>query len=79
VHGTFASSINSERDVVGLFVDGGGTPHGFLLRGGSFITIDDPNAVRGTQPRSINEQGDIVGFYTDGRGTSHGFMLSGDN
>jgi probable HAF family extracellular repeat protein len=79
VHGTFAFSINSERSMVGLFVDAGGTPHGFLFRDGSFTTIDDPSAVRGTQARSINEQGDIVSFYTDGSGTPHGFILSRDN
>jgi hypothetical protein len=78
VHGTFAFGINSGVDIVGLFVDGASTSHGFLLREGRFITIDHPDAAHGTSARAINGRGQIVGFYFDSTGAAHGFLLSDD-
>src|SRR5262249_18790048 len=71
----FASSINDEKEAVGNYIDATGS-HGFLLRGGTFITLDDPLATQGTIANGINAAGQIVGTYTDAAGT-HGFVLSG--
>ncbi len=50
-------------DIVGLFVDGVGGQHGFLLSAGQFTTIDFPGAVA-TSANGIGPSGDIVGNYT---------------
>ena len=60
---TRASGINADGAVVGVYNDGAGKQHGFLLSGGSFTTIDYPGAA-GTAALGINSQGDIVGQYT---------------
>ena len=52
--------------------------HGFLLSGGSFITIDDPiQTVAFSAANGINDAGQIVGSYADDTGL-HGFLLSGN-
>jgi len=60
---------------VGNYDDG--SSHGFLDSGGSFTTIDDPNATRvgGTFAHGINDAGQIVGQYVDAR--FHGFLYNG--
>ena len=63
---TQALGINAHGDIVGSYRDtflttaGGGSffrTHGFLLQGGTFTTIDAPDAVFLTVTRSINERG----------------------
>src|SRR5438105_4544655 len=76
---TIASGINDAGQIVGQFRDASNRAHGFLLSGGSFITIDDPAATgpgSGTFVQGINDARQIVGSYIDARG-SHGFLLSG--
>jgi hypothetical protein len=55
--------------------------HGFLLSGGQFRTIDEPNAGtgfgQGTHAFGINARGQISGFYIDANTVLHGFLLSG--
>jgi hypothetical protein len=53
-----------------------GIGHGFLLSGGQYTTLDDPNAgtFPGTQPFGINDRGQIVGNYYDANSVSHGFL-----
>jgi probable HAF family extracellular repeat protein len=77
VKGTNARGINPQGDIVGYYRDLYGIPHGFLLHGGTYSTIDDPNGVKGTYARGINACGNIVGFYDDSSFTTHGFLLSG--
>jgi probable HAF family extracellular repeat protein len=60
---TVASGINPAGDIVGVFTDGVGQQHGFLLSGGQFTTVDVPGAV-GTSANGISPSGDIVGNYT---------------
>jgi uncharacterized membrane protein len=50
-----------------------GALHGFLLRAGSFTSLDIPGAT-GTAAFGINDQGDIVGGYTDANSRVHGFL-----
>jgi len=67
---TAIGGINPAGDIVGVYTDGVGKQHGFLLSGGQFTTIDVPGAlagVAGTLPtvaRGISPTGEIVGQYT---------------
>ena len=60
---TAASGINPAGDIVGVYADGVGRQHGFLLSAGQFSTIDFPGAVA-TSANGISPSGDIVGNYT---------------
>ena len=67
---TVANGINPAGDIVGVYTDGVGKQHGFLLSGGQFTTIDFPGALAGvvgtlpTSANGINPAGEIVGNYT---------------
>src|SRR5690348_1608980 len=67
---TAAGEINSAGDIVGVYTDGVGMQHGFLLSGGQFTTIDVPGSLVGvdgalpTTARAIGPSGDIVGSFT---------------
>src|SRR5436189_65720 len=65
--------INNRGQIVGDYVDGGGTSHGFLLDKGTFTTIDPPGSVF-TQAIGINAAGRIVGDF-ELPGQHHGFLL----
>ncbi len=68
---------NSDGDVVGFYQDVGKRFHGFLLRQGSFSTIDFPGALF-TRCTGINDAGAIGGFYQLGT-RQHGFVLRHGN
>ena len=71
---TVATGVNDAGNVVGIYLDGQGQEHGFLLQIGAYTTIDFPGAVA-TEANGINNHGDIVGDYTDSAGLVHGFTL----
>jgi probable HAF family extracellular repeat protein len=72
---TQAFGINDSGQIVGDY-DSGRT-HGFLLSGGTYTTLDDPNAGAGyTVAESINNAGQIVGYYVDSSNVAHGFLYS---
>lgn len=75
----YVLGINPQGDMVGGDTDSNGAYHGFLLRRGHFIAVDEPMAGRskgqGTNAHSINAQGDIVGGYFDSASIHHGFLL----
>jgi hypothetical protein len=48
---------------VGWYHDASDAPHGFILSGGQYTTLDDPSAIGGTLPSGINNRGDTVGSY----------------
>jgi probable HAF family extracellular repeat protein len=81
VNGTEAVGINARGQIVGVYFDASTVSHGFLLSGGQYTTLDDPNAgagaFQGTTAEGINARGQIVGFYTDANDVNHGFLLSG--
>ena len=54
--------INAQGDILGLFRDSAYLAHGFMLRGGTFVYVDAPQA-RETLLNGINERGDIVGGF----------------
>ncbi|MGH9249480.1 MAG: D-alanyl-D-alanine carboxypeptidase family protein [Acidimicrobiales bacterium] len=72
---TLPTGINDRGDVVGYFVDSGGTTHGFVWRDGRFTTLDVPDATAPT-PVDINDRGDVVGLFIDDAGAPKGFLLS---
>jgi uncharacterized membrane protein len=86
---TYATSINNDRKIVGVYYDAAGTGHGFLRNeDGRFITINHPKAakVKGggfTEANGINSAGVIAGDYCaappcDGVHDVKGYLLRGD-
>jgi len=74
---TQALGINQLGMVVGSFVDGAGTMHGFVWSGGRASQIDDPDhGADGTLVNGLNDLGQLVGFYVDNAGNTHGFLAS---
>ena len=63
-----ASAINNHNAIAGIYIDGSGSPHGFV-KSGSILTVLPP--VIGScatyecypVPSSINAAGDVAGFY----------------
>jgi probable HAF family extracellular repeat protein len=76
--GTTLYSRNANGDVVGTYYEPDtGIQHGFVLRNGSFSSIDPPGSVY-TVATGINDSGEIVGYYGDDWiGGPHGFLLTG--
>jgi uncharacterized membrane protein len=80
--GTAAFGINNRGRIVGLYIDAGGTGHGFARdkgRGarrdeGAFTTIDFPGAVD-TLALAINNRDQIVGTSIGAENTKRGFLL----
>src|SRR5439155_1026008 len=54
--------------------------HSFLLSGGQYTTLDDPNAgtgaFQGSFALGINDSGKIVGFYYDALSVIHGYLAT---
>jgi probable HAF family extracellular repeat protein len=75
---TTPQGINDAGQIVGWYSDVTGT-HGFLLSGGTYITLNDPLALNGanTQAYGINDSGQIVGTYVDSNALPRSFLYSG--
>src|SRR5712664_3433654 len=71
---TDAHDIGPTGDIVGRYASSDGKSHGYLLREGSFTTIDFSATF--TDAFSINASGDIVGRYQTADGKFHGYLLS---
>src|SRR5512132_2885782 len=72
---TEAWGVNDMDQIVGSYLIDTGL-HGFLLSGGTYITLDDPLATIGTAALGLNATGQIVGYYQNANGY-HGFLYSG--
>ena len=72
VEGSVATSVASNGDIGGYYTDGGGVIHGFVDLGGSYYTVDDPNAGTITEVLGISGY-TVVGFYVDPNGVISGF------
>ncbi|HKD84709.1 MAG TPA: hypothetical protein VKB58_08175 [Terriglobales bacterium] len=70
-----ASTINPSGTIVGAYVDGGGTSHGYQLYQGKFTTQDFPGSIF-TFNGGNNSLGQIAGVYRDSAGVFHSFLLS---
>jgi hypothetical protein len=67
------NGINNRGEVVGVYLDAAGVPHGFLRgRSGRLTTIDVPDAAA-TLAFDLNDHGEIAGTYVDSGGTVRGF------
>ena len=72
-----ASTVNPSGAVVGSYTDAVGELfHGYLLKNGTYTTIDFPGAPNGTFADGGNPQNNVIGVYFDAAGTGHGFVLS---
>src|SRR5205814_6360853 len=72
------TGINNAGQVVGWYKDASLRYHGFLYRGGTYTTLDDPLAgANGTVLAGINNAGQMVGWYWDASVKIHGFLYSG--
>jgi len=58
---TMVTGINSAGSTVGIYVDQGGTTHGFTDIGGTFKTVDQPGTVF-NQGLGINSSNETVGY-----------------
>ena len=73
---SLASGINDAGQIVGWYVDGALTSHGFLLDvDGSYTTLDPPDS-NFTNAFAINRAGQIVGLYASAFGGNHGFLAT---
>jgi uncharacterized membrane protein len=70
---TDCGDINSNGQIVGVYINTSGVLHAFLDEHGAFTVIDFPGAVV-TVPTRINPNGQIVGFYVDSSGVEHGYL-----
>jgi probable HAF family extracellular repeat protein len=71
---TDAVGINNHGDIVGSFADGRGL-HGYILRRGTFTTLDFPaQGVAGTVAKGLNDRGQVAGFYVRSGSEIHGFV-----
>lgn len=75
---TYVMDANARGDIVGYYFVGT-QMHGFLLRGGTYTTLDYPgDDTSMTQANAINAAGDIAGAYglkSGPAGNVHGFLL----
>ena len=63
---------------MGYYLDASQNQHGFVLSGGHYSTLDDPNAAGLNVPTGINDSGQVVGYYSDPGGTVYGFIATAD-
>jgi uncharacterized membrane protein len=70
-----ASTISPSGEIVGVYTDGAGTIHGYILSHGTYTTIDVPGAVF-TFAGGGNAEGDVVGQFADADGVAGAFLLS---
>ncbi len=88
--GTSAYGINELGEIVGVYVDGAGTSHGFTLTGITFdpltgapsltnalFTQIDASTLGATQTwiYGLSNDGEVVGAYTDAGGAFHGLSV----
>jgi hypothetical protein len=62
--------------ISGFYVDTGGNTHGFIDNGGTFTSLDDPNANGVTMFLGLNNTGEVVGSYVDANGLTNGLVYN---
>ena len=75
--------INNSGTTVGFYADPAGDNFGFVLKGGIWTAVIDPQTPA-TSPQvnqllGVNNSGIAVGFYTDGHGNNHGYEFNFHN
>ncbi|HEY5048815.1 MAG TPA: hypothetical protein VII49_12430, partial [Rhizomicrobium sp.] len=67
-------AVDSAGDIVGWYYDANGVQNGFLISGGSAITVDDPDPTEVSSVlEAINDNGTLTGQWTDTGGIVHAF------
>ena len=63
---TTCFAINTSDQIVGLYTDTSGNPHGFEYTSGKFKDIPGPSGSIASAAFGINDSGTISGLYVDG-------------
>lgn len=78
LEGTVAMAIDAAGDVGGIYIDGSGNEHAFVLPAGGTITPFDASGTGGsgaeTIPIGFDTAGDLAGIYHDASNHLHGFV-----
>jgi hypothetical protein len=79
--GTFATGVNAENEIIGVYIDSENLQHGFLRDKDGALTEFQVPAANGSilaYPFSINGSREISGFYTDSNSAFHSFLRKRD-
>lgn len=74
-YGASVGGLNDWDQISGYYVDGTGTPHGFVKNGTHYTTLDVPGAAY-TIGNGINNEGVVSGLYVNPDTSHHGFIWS---
>ncbi len=74
-YGATAGGVNDWDQISGYYVDGTGTPHGFVKNGSNYTTLDVPGALA-TLAFGINNLSVVTGLYFDASDNPHGYFWS---
>jgi probable HAF family extracellular repeat protein len=70
-------AVSNNNIGVGVYYDSGFGMHGYMVVGGKFTVIDDPNGAAGsTSANGVNSSGTVVGSYAAADGNSQAFSYS---
>jgi hypothetical protein len=79
--GTFATGVNAENEIVGVYIDSANLQHGFLRDKDGVLTEFQVPSADGSilaYPFSVNNNREISGFYMDSNSAFHGFLRKRD-
>jgi hypothetical protein len=68
-----ATGINNSGVISGFYTGPDGITRGFLLKGGSFVSLEYPGSLA-TSAFGLNNMGQAVGSFADAAGSVHGFL-----
>jgi hypothetical protein len=74
-YGASVGGLNDWDQISGYYVDGTGTPHGFIKNGTNYTTLDAPGAAY-TIGNGINNLSTVAGLYVNPDVSHHGFIWS---
>jgi len=74
--GTGIHGVNNKGDIDGTYYDSAANRHGFLLHGGKYYDVNDPNGPTATRADGINDSLEMVGRYTNSAGGTLGFKAT---
>jgi hypothetical protein len=79
--GTFATGVNAENEIIGVYVDSANLQHGFLRGKEGVLTEFQIPGADGpilAYPFSVNNSREISGFYMDSNSAFHSFLRKRD-
>jgi hypothetical protein len=74
--GTIVHTPNNKGDVDGTYYDSTGAERGWLLHGGKYYDVADPNGPIITRADGLNDKLEMVGRYTPSAGGNVGFKAT---